>query len=71
MQHLKTIPEVRPGSVNAVATAVSDEIHVKNGRQFASWLGLLPRQHFIGDKCSLEYQKWPRAVFLVNDISAP
>jgi transposase len=30
--------------------AVSDATQFKNGRQFAAWLGLVPRQHSTGGK---------------------
>lgn len=30
--------------------AISDAAHFKNGRQFAAWLGLVPRQHSTGGK---------------------
>jgi transposase len=30
--------------------AVSDASAFKNGRQFAAWLGLVPRQHSTGGK---------------------
>jgi transposase len=33
-----------------LVAAVSDATHFKNGRQFAAWLGLVPRQHSTGGK---------------------
>jgi len=33
-----------------MVAAVSDVTHFQNGRQFAAWLGLVPRQHSTGGK---------------------
>jgi transposase len=33
-----------------LVAAVTDATHVKNGRQLAAWLGLVPRQHSTGGK---------------------
>jgi transposase len=45
---LLTIPGVGPFTATALVAAVSDATHFKNGRQFAAWLGLGPRQHSTG-----------------------
>jgi transposase len=49
-QRLLTIPGIGPLTATAVVAAVSDATHFKNGRQFAAWLGLVPRQHSTGGK---------------------
>jgi len=45
-----TIPGVGPLTATALVAAVSDASAFKNGRQFAAWLGLVPRQHSTGGK---------------------
>jgi transposase len=49
-QRLMTIPGSGPFSATALVAAVSDASAFKNGRQFAAWLGLVPRQHSTGGK---------------------
>jgi len=49
-QRLMTIPGIGPVSATALVAAVSDASAFKNGRQFAAWLGLVPRQHSTGGK---------------------
>jgi transposase len=49
-QRLLTIPGVGPLTATALVAAVSEATHFKNGRQFAAWLGLVPRQHSTGGK---------------------
>jgi transposase len=49
-QRLLTIPGIGRLTATALVAAVSDAAHVKNGRQFAAWLGLVPRQHSTGGK---------------------
>jgi transposase len=49
-QRLMTIPGIGPVSATALVAAVSDPSALKNGRQFAAWLGLVPRQHSTGGK---------------------
>jgi transposase len=44
-QCLLTMPGVGPFTATAVVAVVSDATYVNNGRQFAAWLGLVPRQH--------------------------
>lgn len=52
-QRLETIPGVGPLTATALIAAVSDVSAFKNGRQFAAWLGLVPRQHSTGGKARL------------------
>jgi transposase len=49
-QRLMTIPGIGPLGATALVAAVSDASAFKNGRQFAAWLGLVPRQHSTGGK---------------------
>jgi transposase len=49
-QRLMTVPGIGPLSATALVAAVSDASAFKNGRQFAAWLGLVPRQHSTGGK---------------------
>jgi transposase len=47
---LATIPGVGPIIASAVAASVTDPKRFRNGRQFAAWLGLVPRQRSTGGK---------------------
>jgi transposase len=47
---LETIPGVGPIIASAVAASVGDPRQFRNGRQFAAWLGLVPRQRSSGGK---------------------
>jgi transposase len=47
-QRLMTIPGIGPITATALIAAVSDIGVLKNGRQFAAWLGLVPKQHSTG-----------------------
>ena len=49
-QRLLTIPGIGPLTATALVAAVNNATHFKNGRQFAAWLGLVPRQHSTGGK---------------------
>src|ERR671932_2855336 len=49
-QRLMTIPGIGPLTATALVAAISDASAFKNGRQFAAWLGLVPRQHSTGGK---------------------
>jgi transposase len=52
-QRLETIPGIGPLTATTLVAAVSDTSAFKNGRQFAAWLGLVPRQHSTGGKARL------------------
>ena len=41
---------VGPITASAIAASVGEAREFKNGRQFAAWLGLVPRQHSTGGK---------------------
>jgi len=47
---LATIPGIGPITASAIAAAVPDPAMFKSARQFAAWLGLVPRQHSSGGK---------------------
>jgi transposase len=49
-QRLLTLPGIGPLTATALVAAVSDVEQFHNGRQFAAWLGLVPRQHTTGGK---------------------
>ena len=52
-QRLLTIPGIGPLTATALLAAVSDVSVFKNGRQFAAWLGLVPKQHSTGGQTRL------------------
>jgi transposase len=49
-RNLATIPGIGPIIASAMAAAVPDAAMFKSGRQFAAWLGLVPRQNSSGGK---------------------
>jgi len=49
-QRLETIPGVGIITATALAASVPDPTVFRSGRQFAAWLGLVPRQHSSGGK---------------------
>ena len=52
-QRLMTVPGIGPMTATALVAAVGDIGIFKNGRQFAAWLGLVPRQHSTGRQTRL------------------
>jgi transposase len=50
VQRLMKIEGVGPVTATAVVASVGDARVFSNGRQFAAWLGLTPRQHSTGGK---------------------
>ena len=50
VQRLMRMPGVGPITATAFAAAVGNAREFANGRQFAAWLGLTPRQHSSGGK---------------------
>jgi transposase len=52
-RRLATIPGVGPMIATAIAAAVPDPSVFRNGREFAAWLGLVPRQNSTGGKARL------------------
>jgi transposase len=49
-QRLMRIEGVGPVTATAMVASVGDAKAFRNGRQFAAWLGLVPRQHSTGGK---------------------
>jgi transposase len=52
-QRVQTIPGIGPLTATALLAAVSDAGVFKNGRQFAAWLGLVPKQYSTGGQTRL------------------
>ncbi len=52
-QRLATIPGIGPLAATAIAATVPDPAVFRSGREFAAWLGLVPRQHSTGGKTRL------------------
>ncbi len=52
-QRIAQIEGVGPKTATAIVAAVSDPKDFKNGRHFAAWLGLVPRQSSSGDRTHL------------------
>src|SRR3989442_10541670 len=52
-QRLMTILGIGPLTATALVAAVSDASAFQNGRQFAAWLGLVPRQYSTGGQARL------------------
>ena len=52
-RRLQTMPGVGPLTALAVEAFAPDMAQFKTGRDFAAWLGLVPRQHSTGGKARL------------------
>jgi transposase len=52
-QRLQQIPGIGPITATALVASVADAKAFKNGRQFAAWLGLVPRQYTTGGRVRL------------------
>jgi len=52
-RRLATIPGIGPITASLIAATVADFSVFKNARQFAAWLGLVPRQHSTAGKTRL------------------
>ena len=52
-RRLETIPGIGPITATAIAATVPDAHEFKNGRAFAAWLGLTPRQFSTGGRSKL------------------
>jgi transposase len=52
-QRLATIPGIGPIIATAIASTVVEASGFRSGREFAAWLGLVPRQHSTGGKARL------------------
>ncbi|MGV6985394.1 MULTISPECIES: IS110 family transposase [Morganellaceae] len=49
-QRIDKVKGIGPKIATAVVAAIGKGTEFKNGRHFAAWLGLVPRQHSSGDK---------------------
>lgn len=49
-RRLETIPGVGPITATAIVATVGDATQFHSARQFAAWIGLVPRQHSSGGK---------------------
>lgn len=52
-RRLQTIPGIGPITASAIVATVGSAAEFRNGRQFAAWLGLTPRQSSSGGKTRL------------------
>jgi transposase len=52
-QRLGKIEGIGPVTATALIAAVGDRSSFKNGRQFAAWLGLVPKQRSSGGRARL------------------
>ena len=52
-QRLASIPGIGPIIATAIATTVAEPTVFRSGREFAAWLGLVPRQNSTGGKIRL------------------
>ena len=52
-RRLQTVPGIGPIIATAIAATVPDANEFTSGRQFAAWLGLVPRQNSTGGKTRL------------------
>src|SRR5215470_12132854 len=52
-RRLASIPGIGPIIATAIATTVADPTVFRSGREFAAWLGLVPRQNSTGGKTRL------------------
>ena len=52
-QRLATIPGIGPLAATAISATVPDPAVFRSGREFAAWLGLVPRQNSTGGKTRL------------------
>ena len=52
-QRLEKVPGIGPLTATVLVASVGDARNFENGRQFAAWLGVVPRQHSSGGKPTL------------------
>ena len=72
-QRLETIPGIGVITATALAATVLDAKAFRSGRQFAAWLGLVPRQNSSGGKERrwVESPRWATAICATCSSSAP
>ena len=49
-QRIARVKGIGPKTATAILAAIGNGAEFKNGRHFAAWLGLVPRQHSSGDR---------------------
>lgn len=49
-KRIQQLPGVGPITASAIVSSVGDAKQFKSGREFAAWLGIVPRQHSSGGK---------------------
>ncbi len=54
LRRLCTVPGIGPVTAGAIAAFAPDLETFDSGRNFAAWLGLVPRQHSTGGKTRLD-----------------
>jgi transposase len=52
-QRVQTLPGIGPLTASAITASIASGHEFANGRQFAAWLGLVPRQYSTGGKTKL------------------
>jgi len=52
-QRLEKVPGIGPLTASALVASIGDAKNFDSGRQFAAWLGVVPRQHSSGGKPTL------------------
>lgn len=58
-RRLESIPGVGPITASVIVASIGNGATFRNGRQFAAWLGLVPRQNSTGGKARLGHiTKW-------------
>lgn len=72
LRRLCTVPGIGPVTAGTIAAFAPDLETFDSGRNFAAWLGLVPRQHSTGGKTRLGAASKPRmvaAVALANKMA--
>jgi transposase len=54
---LETVPGIGVIGATAIASTVTEPSNFKSGRDFAAWIGLVPRQHSTGGKGAARRQR--------------
>jgi len=73
-QRLETIPGIGVIGASAIASTVADPTVFRSGRDFAAWIGLVPRQDSTGGKQKLgpiskQGDRYLRRILIVGAIS--
>ncbi len=68
---LETVPGIGVIGATAIASTVTDPTGFKSGRDFAAWIGLVPRQHSTGGKerlggISKQGDRYPRRLLVIG-----